>query len=57
MYEDLQGKKPAPEVEDWVQPFIDGIKLAIIAIIYLIPVIIIGAISFLAAILAGNDWR
>jgi hypothetical protein len=45
--------KPAPEVNDWVANFINGIKLAIIAIIYLIPVIIIGIISFLPVILAG----
>lgn len=49
----FKATNPAPEVNDWVATFINGIKLAIIAIIYLIPVILIGAISFLPAILAG----
>lgn len=49
----FKGMKPAPEVDDWVATFINGIKLAIIAIIYFIPVIIIGAISFLPVILAA----
>ena len=37
----LKGVKPAPELEDWVGLFIDGIKLLIIAIIYSIPVFIV----------------
>lgn len=37
----LKGVKPAPELEDWVGLFIDGIKLFIIALIYTIPVIIV----------------
>jgi len=49
----FKGVKPAPEVNDWVANFINGIKLFIITIIYFIPVIIIAAISFLPAILAA----
>jgi hypothetical protein len=41
----LRGEKPAPEVQDWGTLFVDGIKYAIIAIIYAIPLIIIMAIA------------
>ncbi len=60
----LRGEKPSPEVTDWGTLIIDGIKYAIILIIYLIPLIIIAAVSIAplvwaiisqnpAAILAG----
>jgi hypothetical protein len=37
-----KGTTPAPELDDWVGLFIDGIKLLIIQIIYAIPVILVG---------------
>ncbi|MCQ1537886.1 DUF4013 domain-containing protein [Methanocalculus taiwanensis] len=37
----LSGKTPAPEVENWGKLFVDGWKLNIVALIYMIPVIII----------------
>jgi hypothetical protein len=39
-----RGKKPAPEPQDWVKLFVDGIKLLIVQIIYAIPVIIVALI-------------
>jgi hypothetical protein len=42
----LRGEKPAPEVTDWGTLFIDGIKYAIIALIYAIPVIIVEFLVF-----------
>ena len=44
--------KPAPEVNDWVANFIDGIKLFIVGLIYAIPLIILAAIFFIGAIIA-----
>ena len=49
------GVKPAPEADNWVGMFIDGIKLLIIGIIYAIPVFIIMAIFMIPAILAGGN--
>ncbi|MDO8841329.1 DUF4013 domain-containing protein [Methanocalculus sp.] len=37
----LSGKVPAPEVEDWGKLFVDGWKLNIVTLIYMLPVIII----------------
>ncbi|WP_298667859.1 DUF4013 domain-containing protein [uncultured Methanofollis sp.] len=53
-----RGKTPAPEFEDWIKLFIDGIKLFIVQIIYAIPVIIVGLIFFggsLALIMSGDS--
>ncbi|MEN6443471.1 MAG: DUF4013 domain-containing protein [Methanoregula sp.] len=53
----LRGEKPAPEVQDWGTLFVDGIKYAIIAIIYALPLIIIMAIALTPLVLdamAGN---
>ncbi len=47
-----RGKKPAPEPQDWVKLFIDGIKLIVIWLIYLIPTLIILFLSIGAAVLA-----
>jgi hypothetical protein len=47
-----KGIKPAPEVNDWVANFIDGIKLFIVGLIYAIPLIILAAIFFIGVILA-----
>jgi len=49
----LREEKPSPEVNDWGTLFIDGIKYAIIVIIYLIPLAIIGIISIAPLIMAG----
>jgi hypothetical protein len=48
----LRGKKPAPEPQDWGKLFIDGIKLFVIGLIYLIPAAIIGAIFLGAALVS-----
>ncbi|MCP1714676.1 ABC-type multidrug transport system fused ATPase/permease subunit [Methanocalculus alkaliphilus] len=37
----LSGKEPAPEVDDWGKLFVDGWKLNIVALIYMIPIILI----------------
>ncbi len=44
---------PAPELEDWGGLFIDGIKLLIINIIYVIPVFIVALIFGVGAALTG----
>lgn len=58
----LSGKAPAPEVDDWVRLFVDGWKLNIITLIYLIPAILvflifggIGVIGVLAGEAVGGD--
>jgi hypothetical protein len=48
-----RGTKPAPEINDWVATFINGIKLFIVAFIYAIPVIIVGAIFLLPLLFAA----
>lgn len=54
----FRGMTPAPELEDWIGLFVDGIKLLIIYILYMIPVFIVfillagGAITAMAT---GND--
>ncbi|WFN33815.1 DUF4013 domain-containing protein [Methanogenium sp. S4BF] len=40
----LRGTKPAPELEDYVQLFIDGLLYVIISIIWMIPAIIVAVI-------------
>ena len=53
----LRGEQPAPEVQDWGTLFIDGIKYAIITIIYAIPLIIILALTMapvFAAAMTGD---
>ncbi|KQC05555.1 MAG: hypothetical protein APR53_07190 [Methanoculleus sp. SDB] len=37
----LKGTTPAPEIDDWVGMFIDGIKVIIVEFIYMIPVMIV----------------
>jgi len=48
----FRGKKPAPEPQDWVKLFIDGIKLFVIGLIYLIPSFIVGIIFIGAALVS-----
>lgn len=53
----FRGEKPAPEVTGWGTLIIDGIKYAIIAIIWAIPCLIIlffGLSSLVAAIVTGQ---
>ncbi len=58
----LAGKTPAPEVDQWGKLFVDGWKLNIIALVYMIPAIIVflvlgglGAIALMANQAAGGD--
>lgn len=39
-----RGESPAPDIDDWVITFMDGIKVFIINFVYAIPAIIVGAI-------------
>ena len=48
----FRGEKPAPEVDGWGTLFIDGIKYAIISIIWAIPCIIIAIFVIGAGVLA-----
>ena len=40
----LRGENPSPEVEDWGTLFVDGIKYLVVALIYAIPLIIVGVL-------------
>ncbi|WP_292518009.1 DUF4013 domain-containing protein [Methanoculleus sp.] len=58
----LAGKTPAPEIDDWVGLFVDGWKMNIITLVYMIPAILVflifgglGAIGMLASEAAGGD--
>lgn len=42
----FRGKDPAPELEDWGKLFIDGIKLFIVWLIYMIPLFLVFLIFF-----------
>jgi len=44
----ISGTKPAPEPEDWIGLFIDGIKVIIISLVYTIPIYVLAAVSLLA---------
>ncbi|MGI5938726.1 DUF4013 domain-containing protein, partial [Methanoculleus thermophilus] len=52
----LSGRRPAPDVNQWGRLFVDGWKLNIITLIYLIPVILVlavfGGIAAISAIAA-----
>ena len=52
----LSGRRPAPDVNQWGRLFLDGWKLNIITLIYLIPVILVlavfGGIAAISAIAA-----
>ena len=54
----LSGTTPAPEIEDWGRLFIDGWKLNIIALVYMIPAILVflvlGGLSIIAGMGAGD---
>lgn len=54
----LRGEKPAPEVTGWGTLFIDGIKYAIVSIIWAIPCLIVfffGLFSVIVAIAMENN--
>jgi len=48
----LRGEDPSPEVEGWGTLFVDGIKYLAVALIYAIPLIIVG-IMIVRAVVAG----
>jgi hypothetical protein len=52
LMEVLRGENPSPEVEDWGTLFVDGIKYLAVALIYAIPLIIVG-ILIVRAVVAG----
>lgn len=57
-YRILRGIKPAPELDDYVQLFIDGLLYFIIMLIWMIPVLILAAIFFggsMIAMMSGSD--
>ena len=47
------GIKPAPEVGNWVETFIDGLKFLVIGIIYGIPMFVITIIFMVPALMAA----
>jgi hypothetical protein len=53
----FKGKQPAPEPEQWVHLFINGLKLFVAGLIWAIPVIIVllvlGGVSILALVSGG----
>jgi hypothetical protein len=53
----LRGEKPAPEVTGWGTLFVDGIKYAIVSLIWAIPALIIFFVTLGAGVLAmaGKD--
>ena len=48
----LRGTKPAPELEDYVQLFIDGLLYFVISIVWMIPAIIVGMILIGGSVVA-----
>ncbi len=52
----LSGRRPAPDVNDWTRLFVDGWKLNIITLIYMIPTILVliyfGVLAVVSAIAA-----
>jgi hypothetical protein len=42
----MRGEKPAPELDNWVRLFIDGILLFIIMIVYILPVVLLALLGF-----------
>jgi hypothetical protein len=54
----LRSEKLSPEVEDWGTLFVDGIKYLVVALIYAIPLIIVGVLvvrAGVAGIMSGNS--
>jgi len=54
----LRGETPSPEVEDWGTLLVDGIKYLVVALIYAIPLIVVGIIvvrAGIAGIMSGTS--
>jgi hypothetical protein len=54
----LRSEKLSPEVEAWATLFVDGIKYLVVALIYAIPLIIVGVLvvrAGVAGIMSGNS--
>ena len=54
----LRGIKPAPELEDYVQLFIDGLLYFVISLVWMIPVFIVAAVFYggsFIALMSGSD--
>lgn len=49
----MKGITPAPELKDWWEMFVDGLKLFVIGLIYAIPIIILLIFFFGSAILTA----
>jgi hypothetical protein len=52
-----RGAKPAPEVDRWATLFVDGLKLFLVGLVYIIPLVIIMLLLFgiiLLAMAGGN---
>lgn len=47
-----RAEKPAPEVDGWGRLFIDGMKLFVVALVYIIPLVIILILFFVIILLA-----
>ena len=45
-----RGEKPAPEPGEWVALFVDGLKLLLVQVIYLLPVILLVILAFIPLI-------
>jgi hypothetical protein len=45
-----RGEKPAPEPGEWWELFIDGLKLLVVQIIYLLPVILLVILAFVPVV-------
>ncbi|WP_440949889.1 DUF4013 domain-containing protein [Methanosphaerula subterraneus] len=61
MMEIIRGTRPAPELEDWGTLFVDGLKLFIVGLVYMIPAIVIflifSGLGILAIITSGStNW-
>lgn len=54
----LSGKTPAPEVNDWGRLFVDGWKMNIITLVYMLPAILVflvlGGLSIIAGMGTGD---
>jgi hypothetical protein len=54
----LRGENPSPEVEDWGTLLVDGIKYLVVALIYAIPLIVVGILvvrAGIAGIMSGSS--
>lgn len=48
-----RGAHPAPDVDEWGRLFIDGLKLLVVALIYVLPVLLLWGLVFVLMIVAG----